>query len=353
MRYVGIMACMKQDARTLAPNAQEALRRRAVAALVEGQMTQTQAAKTFGVSRKTIWMWLKAHREGGDAALASHKRGPKGERGKLVGWQAATICNMIRDRHPEQLKLPFALWTADAVRRLIKRRFDLKLSARSVRRYLTRWGFTPQKPVRVAYERDPTAVKRWLEEEYPAIRSRAKREGASIYWADQMGVRSDHQSGRSYAPKGRTPSSPGTGQRFSANLVSALTNRGELAFMIFKGSFNTSVMLRFVRRLVKHSPRKVFLILDRHPVHRSRALAKWMAEHEDQIEMFFLPGYSPNLNPDEMLNHDVKANAVGRKRPRTQSQMMRTMRTHLERRRKDPEQVKRYFHEESVRYAAA
>ena len=344
---------MKQDARRLPPAGQEALRRRAVAALQEGNMTQTQAASTFGVSRKTIWMWTKAYRQGGEAALASRKRGPTSERGKLAGWQAATVCTMIRDRHPEQLKLPFALWTADAVRRLIARRLGVKLSARSVRRYLKRWGFTPQKPVRAAYERDPDAVKRWLEEEYPLIRSRAKRHSARIYWADEMGVRSDHQSGRSYAPRGRTPTRPGTGKRFGANLLSALTNRGELAFMIFKGRFCASVMRRFLRRLVRHASRKVFLVVDRHPVHRSRAVRQWVEANANRIEMFFLPGYSPDLNPDEMVNQDVKTNAVGRRRPRTQSQMMRTMRGYLERRRKEPELVKRYFHEQSVRYAAA
>lgn len=344
---------MKNDTRRLSPAAQEALRRRVVAALQAGNLTEVEAAEVFGVSRKSIWMWLKAYRAGGEAALASRKRGPKGHRGRLAGWQAATVCNIIRDRHPEQIKLPYALWTADAVRRLIARRFGVKLSARSVRRYLKRWGFTPQKAARAAYERDPEAVRRWLEEEYPRIRSRAKRQGGRIYWADEMGVRSDHQAGRSYAPRGRTPTRPGTGRRFGANLLSALTNRGELAFMIFKGRFCSKVMLRFLRRLVRHSSRKVFLIVDRHPVHRSRAVRTWVEAHSDSIEMFFLPGYSPQLNPDEMVNQDVKANAVGRRRPRTQSQMMRTIRRYLERRRRDVELVKRYFHAESVRYAAA
>jgi transposase len=343
---------MKSDARRLSPAAQEALRRRAVAAIEEGHMTQAQAAKTFGVARKTVWLWMKAYRRGGEAALAARKRGPKRPRAKLLGWQAATVCNIIRDRHPEQIKLPFALWTADAVRRLIARRFGVKLSARSVRRYLKRWGFTPQKPARAAYERDPEAVRRWLEEQYPRIHSRARGAGGRIYWADEMGVRSDHQAGRSYAPRGRTPTRPGTGRRFGANLLSALTNRGELAFMIFKGRFCSKVMLRFLRRLVRHCPRKVFLIVDRHPVHRSRAVRSWVEAHSDSIEMFFLPSYSPQLNPDEMVNQDVKANAVGRRRPRTQSQMIRTIRRYLERRRRDVELVKRYFHAQSVRYAA-
>jgi transposase len=316
-------------------------------------MKQTVAAEAFGVSRKSIWMWLGARRSGGDAALGARKRGPKGERGKLKGWQAATICTLIRDHHPEQLKLPFALWTSEGVRQLVRRRFGVRLSARSVRRYLRRWGFTPQKPKRVAYERDPEAVKLWMEEVYPQIRARAKREKARIYWGDEMGVRSDHQAGRSYAPRGRTPTRQGTGQRFGANVLSALTNRGDLAFMVFKKKFTARVFLRFLRRLVRQAGRKTFLIVDRHPVHRSRMVRAWLADHADRIEMFFLPPYSPELNPDEMVNQDVKANAVGKRSLHNQPQLLRSLRGYLNRRRNNAELVKRYFHEESVRYAAA
>ena len=314
-------------------------------------MSQTEGAAVFDVTRQAIGKWVKAYRAGGDAALAARKRGRKAGGGKLQGWQAATICNLIRDRHPEQLKLPFYLWTSDAVRQLIRREFGIALSARTVRRYLKRWGFTPQKPKRVAYEQNPAAVRRWLDEEYPAIRARAKRERARIYWGDGMGLRSDHQAGRSYSPKGRTPTTSGTGKRFGANVFSALTNRGHLLFMVFKSRFTAPVFVRFLRRLIKEAPRKVFLIVDRHPVHRSRKVRDWLAQHAESIEMFFLPGYSPQLNPDEMLNQDVKTNAVGKRRPRTRTQMLRTLRGYLDRRRRNPELVRRYFHEESVRYA--
>jgi len=149
-------------------------------------MKQVEGARVFGVARKTIWQWLKLYAILGDSGLVARKRGPKGG-GKLKGWQAAAICNLIRDRHPEQLKLPFVLWTSEAVQRLIARRFGVKLSARSVRRYLQRWGFTPQKPVRRAYERDPVAVRRWLEHQYPAIRGRCKLEKAKLYWGGRDG----------------------------------------------------------------------------------------------------------------------------------------------------------------------
>jgi len=341
-----------QDARSLNGSAQAALRRSAVKA-VEAGLTQIEAAKAVGVTRQAVGRWIKAWRAKGESALAPRKRGPKKPRAKLKGWQAATISNLVRDRHPEQLKLPFALWTSEAVRLLIKRRFGVVVSARSVRRYLRAWGFTPQKPRRVAYERDEAAVSRWLYEQYPAIVRRAKAENACIYWGDEMGLRSDHQAGRSYAPKGRTPTRAGTGNRFSANVLSAITNRGHLAFMVFKSRFTTRVFLAFLRRLAQQTGRKAFLVVDGHPVHRSRAVRKYIADHAGRIELFFLPSYSPDLNPDEMLNQDLKTNAVGRRRPRNRPQMMWTVRNYLEKRRRDPSMVKRYFHEQSVRYAAA
>jgi transposase len=342
---------MKTDARTLAPATQEQIRQKAVAA-VENGMTHVKASEVFGVTRQSVDRWMKAYRASGADALKARKRGPKGERTKLKGWQAATIVNLIAEHHPEQLKLPFALWTADAVRQLIQRKFQLRISARSVRRYLARWGFTPQKPVRRAYERNPEAVARWLKEEYPAIRDAAKKEKALIYWADEMGARSDYQAGRSYAPKGRTPAIPGTGQRFGCNVLSAITNRGHLDFMVFKKSFTASVFVRFLRRLLKQVDRKVFIIMDRHPVHRSKKVCQWLEQNATRIQRFFLPGYSPDLNPDEMVNQDVKTNAVGRKRAHSREQLMRHVRRHLERRRSQPNVVRRYFHEKSVRYAA-
>jgi len=342
---------MKTDARRLHPRAQEAIRRKAVAA-VENGMTRVAAARVFGVTRQSVDRWVKAHREQGDAALEVHKRGPKPGRTRLQGWQAAAVVRMIEDRHPEQMKLPFVLWTREAVQTLIRRRFGIRVSLTTVGRYLARWGFTPQKPVRRAYERDSEAVRRWLEEEYPAIRGRSRAEKALIYWGDEMGVRSDHQAGRSYAPKGRTPTVAGTGQRFGCNVISAITNRGHLSFMVFKQGFTTVVFLRFLRRLVRQSTRKVYLIVDGHPVHRSKRVKAWLAERADEIELFYLPAYSPDLNPDEMLNHDVKANAVGRKRAPSRAKLMGNVRRHLERRRSDPETVCRFFHAKTVRYAA-
>jgi len=345
------MKTNRPDARLLAPQAQEDLRRRVVAALMEEGISQVEAARTFGVSRMSIHNWLRAVERGGVSALKARKRGPKGGI-RLAGYQAATVVRMIEDRCPDQLRLPFALWTRQAVRELIGRRYGIDLSVWTVGRYLRRWGFTPQRPVRRAYERDPEAVKRWLEEQYPAIRRRAKAQGAEIYWGDQMGLRSDHQTGTSYGRRGRTPVVPGTGQRFGCNMMSAITNRGQLAFMVFKCRFTTKVMIVFLGRLVRHAGRKVFVILDGHPVHRAKAVGRWLAEHAEQIEMFLLPGYSAELNPDELLNNDVKSNALGRRRPADQAEMVAGVRSYLRGTQRRPDIIIGYFQEEHVRYAA-
>ena len=340
-----------QDGRKLSPQAQQELRRRVVHAIVEQGTAQTEVVRLFGVGRTSIHYWLKAYQKGGYAVLKAQKRGPK-RQSRLAGHQAATIVRLITDRCPDQLKLPFALWTRDAVRQLIEKRFGISLSVWTVGRYLKRWGFTPQKPLRRAYEQNPEAVKLWLEKDYPAIRRQARAERAQIHWGDEMGMRSDHQAGRSYGLKGQTPVIPGTGKRFGCNMISAITNRGRLAFMVFNERFTGLVMTEFLRRLIKQNPRKVFLIVDGHPVHRSRQVKRWAYGHKKKIRLFYLPGYSPQLNPDEFLNQDIKTNAVGRQRPKDQPEMMQRVRSYLRSTQHRPQVVRNYFQHKDVRYAA-
>lgn len=339
------------DARSLSAEAQEALRRRGVRAILDGK-SQGEMAELLGVTRHAVGRWMKAYREAGSRGLAARRQGRPPGATRLAPWQAAQIARSIKDRTPEQLKLPFYLWTREAVAELIERRFGVQLSVWTVGRYLERWGFTPQKPLRRAFEQDHAAVERWLQEDYPAIRAAARRDGARIYWADEMGLRSDQATGRSYGQRGHTPVIPGTGQRFGCNMISAITNRGRLYFRVFNESFRAPVFLDFLRRLVRQTPHKVFLIVDRHPVHRSKKVQAWLARHSEQIQLFYLPSYSPELNPDEMLNQDVKSNAVGRRRARDQAELIRHVRGYLRSRQKRPHVVQRYFHEKHVRYAA-
>jgi transposase len=341
----------KFDARRLSPAAQEDLRRRVVHAVVEHKLSKAEAARTFGISRTSVHTWVSAYRRGGERALRSKPRG-RPRRSRLAGWQAATAVRLICHRCPDQLGLPFALWTREAVGQLLAQRFGLHVSVWTVGRYLKQWGFTPQKPLRRAYEQDPQAVERWLKQEYPAIRRKARKIGAEIHWGDEMGLRSDHQTGTSYGRRGKTPIIPGTGKRFGCNLISTLTNQGRLAFMVFEERFNGKVLIGFLRRLLRHSPRPVFLILDGHPVHGSAKVQQWAAERPDQIRLFTLPGYSPDLNPDEFLNHDIKSNAHGRRRPRTKQELLRNVRSRLRSTQRQPERVKRFFRHQAVQYAS-
>lgn len=339
----------ERDARSLNSQAQEDLRRRAVAA-VEAGMSRMEAAQIFGVSRQIVGEWVKRHREGGAAALAAKKKG-RPPKISLTPGQSAQIIRAITDRCPDQLKLPFALWTREAVGQLIARKFGVELSVWTVGRYLKRWGFTPQKPMRRAFEQDPAAVERWLSAEYPVIRKKARREGAEIHWGDEMGLRSDHQTGRSYGLKGKTPVIPGTGQRFGCNMISTVTNRGTLRFMVFRGRMNAGMFVGFLRRLVRSVKGKVILIVDRHPSHLAGKVKRWLEGREKRIEIFYLPAYSPELNPDEYLNNDVKSNAVGRRRAGSQAELVANVHGYLSSTQKRPDIVRKYFHAKPVQYA--
>jgi transposase len=340
-----------QDFRSLPPAGQEQLRRKAVDAVLGG-MTMVQAARVFGVTRQAVGSWMERYETAGARALKAQPRGrPRGS-GRFLPWQAAQTARAVVDRRPNQLKLPFWLWTREAVGELIARRYGVEVSVWTVGRMLRRWGFTPQKPVRRAFEQNPEEVRRWLREVYPGIRAEAKRQKAEIYWGDEMGLRSDHLSGTTYGRKGQTPVISGTGKRFGCNMVSAITNRGSLMFMVFRQRFTNEVFRDFLRRFVRQTKRKAFLILDRHPVHVSSAVRRWLDAHANQLSVFYLPGYSPELNPDECLNQDVKANAVGRRRPNNQVELIGDVRAYLRSTQRRPDIVRNYFQEEHVRYAA-
>jgi transposase len=270
----------------------------------------------------------------------------------LEGWQAAQIVRSILDRCPEQLKLPYYLWTREAVAALINQRFGIALSVWTVGRYLARWDLTSQKPRRRAFEQDSEEVRQWLEERYPSIRDHAKRVRAEIYWADERRVRSDHAAGRSYGRRGQRPVIPGTEKRFGCNMISAITNRDHLLFMVFKGRFVSKVFIDFLNRIHKQVGGRVVVILDSPPVHTSAEVRRWIKATNGEMELYFLPGYSPELTPDEYLNQDVKSNAVGARRPTNQTEMISNVRGYLRSTQRTPGAVAKYFEADEVRYTA-
>jgi transposase len=343
-----------EDTRSLSGAAQAALRSRAVQAVLDGR-TQAEAARVFRVHPNAVNRWIRRYREGGWAGLGEQRRGRRpGEQAALSEGQQQEVIVLVRDRTPDQLGLAGFLWTRDAVAELISQRYGLLLARTTVGGYLRGWGFSPQRPQRRALEQNPAAVRRWLEETYPAIRARAKREGGVVLWLDEMGVRSDAAAGRSWAPIGQTPVVKRTGKRFRVNMISAISNAGMLRFRLFVGSFNGPVFIDFLRRLLRDcGGRKVHLIVDGHPVHRAKLVSAWVGRHADQIELHVLPGYSPELNPVELLNHDVKANAAGRRRPRSAGELRDELHGYLRRRQRQPAALVRFFDHPTTRYAAA
>jgi transposase len=338
------------DARHLSAETQHDLRRRVIRSIVRDGVPPAIAVRLFSVARSSVYNWLDDYYTGGDRALAPRPLGRPREP-RLKGYQAATIVRLLTHTCPSQLGLPDALWTREAVQQLIHRRTGWRVSVWTVGRYLDHWGLTPQRPSRRAYEQDPEAVRRWLERDYPAIRERARREKAEIHWEDEMGARSQDQCGRSYGRRGHTPAVPGTGRRFGCTMISTITNRGQMAFMVFEESFRYPVLLRFLRRLIRQANRKIFLIWDRHPVHEAAAVERWLRGHAARIEVFPLPTYSPELNPGEYLNQDVKSNAVRRRRPHNKPEMMLDLRSYLRSTQGHPEIVRSYFRHRSTNYA--
>lgn len=343
---------MKQkDGRNRTASAQATIREQVIDYLKKKRGSQAQAAEIFGLHIRSVnRMWAR-YKVGGTRNIKANKRGVKGGK-KINGKQAAEVRQLIKDKMPDQLKLPFGLWTREAVQQLIADRFGIALSRWQVGRYLKSWGYTPQKPISKAFEQKPAQVKAWLENEFPAIKKQAAKENAVIYFGDETGMRSDHQAGRSYAPSGQTPIIKKTGQRFSINMISAISNKGHLQFMIIDGRFNGDVFITFLKQMIKFSRQKIYFVTDGHPAHKTKKLNQWLAENKNRIEVFFLPPYSPELNPQEYVNQDVKTNVIGKKRPINKAQMVSNVEAFMYDRKNNKKQVQKYFHVSHVRYAA-
>ena len=340
------------DARTLSRDTQEVLRKRVVIAVEEKRLKQLDAVEIFDVSLAAITKWVRIYRKQGLKGLNKKRQGRPTESGKLKGWQASWLVRTITDKCPEQLKMPWVLWTREAIQHLIKEKFGVELSISSVSRLLKKWGFTPQKPVRRAYQRNPKVISAWMQKEYPKIHNQAKQEKAELHWCDAMGIRSTDQVGRSFGRRGQTPVIQSSGSRFKCNMISTITNPGTCRFMVFKDQFTVDVYLKFLRKLIYKQDRKIYLIADNHRVHHAKKVQKWLKKYADKISVFFLPPYAPELNPNELLNHDVKANAMKLKRPKSVDQLQKLVRSFVNSVQKTPQKVSNYFKKSELNYIA-
>ena len=340
------------DMRSLSREARHE-RRVQVIRLRKAGRTYDEIAAQTGLSRTGVFDICKRHQAAGAKALRDAPTGRQAGDGRLLdAAQEAAVRKLITDKTPDQLKMPYALWTRAAVSQLIEQRFSIRLPVRTMGLYLARWGFTPQKPIKKAYEQSPAAVKKWLDQDYPVIAARAKAEGAEIHWGDESGLRSDDVRGRGFAPMGRTPVVRVNNKRHGLSVISTVTNKGQMRWRIFDGALNADILIDFLRRLIKGAAKKLFLILDNLRVHHAKPVKAWLAAHIDAIEVFYLPSYSPELNPDEMANADIKQAVTKLAPARTKLQLVKATARHLRSVQRQPERIRKYFEHDPVRYAA-
>ena len=344
------MRCKKTfDARTLSHQALEQVRRSAVQRVEAGESPEFVGAGV-GLNRRTIYRWLAAYHAGGVSALKA--KPIPGAPTKLTAAQMARLARIVCTKTPQQLKFEYALWTWTIIRDVIRRQFGVRLSEVSVGRLMGRLGFTPQRPLYRAWQQDPILVERWRTEAYPAIVAKAKREGAAIFFADESGVRSDAHAGTTWGLKGTTPVVKTTGARFGFNMISAVNANGQCRFMIIERRVTAVVFCEFLRRLLQGMTRKIILIVDGHPTHKAKRVQRFLAAQAGRLELYVLPPYSPDLNPDELAWAHVKGK-LGRGAAQTKTELNARAHGILRSLQQRPQRVRSFFHAPSCAYAAA
>ena len=337
----------KVDCRKLSASELSELRNRAVASVQNGESPEV-VARALMISRSALYSWLALYRSGGKSKLNAKKRG--GRKPKVSGKVLQWIYETVTMNNPEQFKFPFALWTSKMLAALLKKHHGITLSKASICRLLNQLGLSAQRPVWKAWQQEEEKVNHWLEVDYPAIAKRAKREGGEIWFSDEAGVRSDSHSGTTWAPKGVTPIVKTTGARFGYNIISAVSRRGEIRFMCIKGKFNSERFIEFLERLINGSTKKVFLIVDGHPCHKSGVVKKYLETVKEKLELFILPPYSPELNPDEFVWNDLKNNALGRKTITGPEMLKKSIFSFLRSLQRLPDRVRSYFQAPTTKY---
>jgi transposase len=341
------------DARALSDEVLEALRLRALRGCERG-FTEAEVADLLGVCRETVCHWWSAYVQGGLEALPQDRIGrPLGSGRLLSDEQAQHIQQLLRTHRPEELGIAAPLWSRRAVRDLICQECHVALAVRTVGLYLRRWGFTAKRPRRHARDQDPEEVRQWLEETYPAIAARAQQEGAEIHWCDEVGVAADEHPARGYAPQGERLTMDVPDRHIRANQVSTITNAGKVRFMTYTQTMTGALFLVFLGRLLWSTTGKIFLIIDRLQAHKTPAVMAWLASHRYRIEVFELPRYAPELNPDEYLNNDLKGQVNAAGLPENKGEVRSRIQQFMQKLLHLPEHVMSYFQHPSVQYAAA
>jgi transposase len=327
--------------------------RKSIVRLLKAGKTGKEIANLLDVSEGHVSGVRKAYNEGGISAIKLKKRGRKtGEQRKLTPGQEKEIRNIIVDKNPEQLRLKGCMWTRKNICELIVYKYKISMPQSTLGYYLQRWGFSVQRPAKRAYKQDEAQVKAWVESEFPGISKRAKEENAEIFFGDEVGLQNTANYLKGYAPIGKTPVVRVDSRKFKINMLSAVSNRGKLRFVIYKDNMNSEKLIDFMRRLVKDTDKKVFLILDNLRVHHSKKVKAWLDKHKNEIEVFFLPPYAPEYNPDEFLNSDLKRGIGNRNMPKNEQELEHNVRSHMKSVQLNPDKIKAFFQTKHTKYAA-
>jgi transposase len=340
----------KQDGRKLDHQSLETLRIMAVRRVVEDGEAPSEVMRSMGLCRTSIYPWLRRHEREGMAALNMKKACGPPE--KLTAKQRQRVRTWIVGKDPRQYGFDFGLWTRQIVAALILEKFGIQLGLTAVGRLLASLDITPQRPLRRAYERDPQAVQQWVAVDYPALRRRARREGASIFFLDEAGFTSEPALGRTYGLKGQTPVVTTTGQRQKVSAISAVNARGAFWSSVYTGMFNAARFVEFLKAFRRGGRGKVFLVVDGHPSHHAKAVQEYVAGTRGMLELHFLPPYAPDLNPDEFVWQHAKTNGVAKRPLRQNESLKERVRGDLEAIKRNPVLVRSFFMASSVVYAA-
>lgn len=343
---------IRTSAKHLNPDEQYQIRKQIVRLMKTGK-TGKEIAKLLDVSEGHVSGVKKSYEANGIAGIRPKRRGRRvGAKRRLTPEQEREIRRIIVEKTPEQLKFQECMWTRSNIRSLIMEKYKIEMPLSTLGYYLQRWGFSVQRPTKRAYKQDEGAVKRWEETEFPGISERAKKENAEIFFGDETGLQNQATCLRGYAPIGQTPVVRTEAKHIKINMLSAISNRGKLRFMLYKDNMNANKLIDFMRRLVHDSEKKVFLILDNLRVHHARRVTAWLEKNKTEIEVFYLPPYAPEYNPDELLNSDLKRGISKRPSPRSEKELEHNVRSHLKGVQLRPGKIQGFFGASTTAYAA-
>ena len=342
---------LKTNAVRLSPDEQYQIRKSIIRLWKMGK-GKKEIAEIEDVSLRHVFNTIRQYKDGGIAAIKPQPRGRRlGEKRTLTPDQEKEIQGIIVDKTPEQLKFRECMWTRKNIAELIHQKYGISMPLVTLGVYLSRWGFSVQRPVKRAYRQDEERVKAWVETEYPDISRRAKEENAEIYFGDETGIQNQATCLRGYAPKGRTPVVRTESRHIRINMLSAISNRGKLRFVLYRDNMNADKLIDFMRRLVHDSKRKVYLVLDNLRVHHAKKVRAWLERYSEKIEVFYLPPYAPEYNPDELLNSDLKRSISKRPSPRSDKELEHNVRSHLKSVQLKPHKIRGFFRSATTCYA--